>query len=103
MPGKAPALDFANPSTELNVMLLLDFVSKRYGKLPSEVMMTGNTFDFYIADLAASYQSWHYEQSRKNASNGVVNAPKAPNLSQEEMVAMIERVKRKANDDKTKS
>lgn len=101
MLGKTPSVDFANPSTELNVMLLLDFVSKRYGKLPSEVMATGNTFDFYIADLAANYQSWHYEQSKSNSNNGVNRAPPVPKLSQEEMLAMIERVRGKPNVNKT--
>lgn len=80
-------------------MLLLDFVSKRYGKLPSEVMRKGNTFDFYIADLAASYQSWYYEQSRKDSGG----APTAPKLSQDEMQAMIDRVRGKKNDDKNES
>lgn len=99
MPGKAPSVDFANPSTELNVMLLLDFVCKRYGKLPSEAMRKGNTFDFYIADLAASYQSWYYEESRKESGA----SPKAPKLSQEEMQAMIDRVRGKNNDNKNES
>ena len=99
MPGKAPSVDFANPSTELNVMLLLDFVSKRYGKLPSEVMRKGNTFDFYIADLAASYQSWYHEQARKDSGG----SPRAPKLSQEEMQAMIDRVRGKKDDNQVES
>lgn len=80
-------------------MLMLDFVSKRYGTLPSILMREGNTFDLYIADLAASYQKFITDKENKSRG-GLINPPSTPHPSQEEMMAMIARVRGKKNDDK---
>lgn len=75
---------------------MLDFVAKRYGTLPSIVMREGNTFDFFIADLAASYQRHIVDKER----GGVGGVPKSGHVSQEELMAMWTRVRGKKNDDK---
>jgi len=42
-------------SSELAMVLSIDNIGKRYGLLPSEVMMRGSTFDLFILDAALSY------------------------------------------------
>jgi len=72
-------------------MLTLDFVSKRYGRLPSEVMLTGSTFDFHIADLAIKYETYCREVAEAKATG---RAPPAPKLTVAEMQAMMDNVKK---------
>jgi len=72
-------------------MLTLDFVSKRYGKLPSEVMASASTFDLYVADLAMRYQSHMYEVEEAKRTGKA--APSGKKLSTEEMLAMIDNVR----------
>jgi hypothetical protein len=72
--------------------LTLDFVGKRYGKLPSEVMLEGSSLDIWIAELAVGYENY---LNKKHAGN--LGPTPAPNLSQDEMRAMIERVKKNEN------
>jgi hypothetical protein len=68
-------------------------VAKRYGKLPSEVMLQGNTFDLYVSDVAARYQNFLYDKSK--GKNLPSSAP-AKELSQEEMFDMIKRTKERS-------
>lgn len=69
---------------------MLDAVAQRYGVLPSELLQKGNSLDITIANLAQEYVN------RKNAETNGQSIPKrAPNLSQDEMQAMIDRVKKK--------
>lgn len=66
----------------------LDFVAKRYGKLPSEVIESGSSIDIQIANLAVQYENYlHKKQSE--SKDGVIT----PDLSQEEMKAMLERTR----------
>jgi hypothetical protein len=37
---------------------VLDFVAKRYGVLPSQVMKLGDSIDMKCANLAVSYESY---------------------------------------------
>lgn len=67
--------------------LTLDFVSKRYGKLPSEMLEVGSSIDVHIAEIAVEYENYLYKKERGDIS---VNVPK---MSQEQMQAMIDRVK----------
>lgn len=44
------------------MILSLDNLASRYGRLPSEVIAVGSTFDLYIMDAALSYRDY---QQRK--------------------------------------
>ena len=81
-------------------MLTLDFVSKRYGRLPSEIMLTGSTFDFHIADLAIKYETYCREAAEAKATG---RAPPAPKLSVTEMQAMMDNVRKPKTHDKHES
>lgn len=80
-------------------MLMLDFVSKRYGTIPSKLMREGNTFDLYIADLAASYQRFITDKETARHSKQPLTPPK---LSQEQLLAMMAVSKGMKNDNQTK-
>lgn len=71
-------------------MLSLDFIAKRYGKLPSEVIESGSSIDLQIANLAIEYESYLTKKAQ-NSKDGVIT----PDLSQEEMQAMLDRVRKK--------
>ena len=49
--------DVKEGSIELNMIMLLDTISERYGMLPSEVISRATTFDVFIADTAISYRN----------------------------------------------
>jgi hypothetical protein len=59
----------------------IDTLGKRYGLLPSEVLMRANTFDLYIMDAALTFENYH---QKKANSKG----PIAPNLTTEELCAI---------------
>jgi hypothetical protein len=44
------------------MIMTLDNIAHRYGKLPSEVLATANTLDLYVMDAAYSYRDY---QQRK--------------------------------------
>lgn len=62
-------------------------MAKMYGQLPSTILATANTYDMMVTDALLS---WEQEQIDK--ANG-----KLPqhDLSQEEMQAMLDRVKKR--------
>ena len=70
------------------MVLVVDSISKRYGVLPSDLMSRGSSFDVYVSDLALQY-----EQYQMRRASGVESATLTPDLSQEEMQAMIDRVR----------
>lgn len=77
-------------------MLSLDFVAKRYGKLPSEVMAQGTTFDLYVSDLAMRYQNYLYEKEHGKKNNTPTN-DNTFGYSQDQLKAMIKKVKKNAD------
>lgn len=62
-------------------------MSKRYGKLPSELMANATTFDLYVSQMGINYEI--YLQNKGNTK------PEVEMPSQEKMLKMIERVKEK--------
>jgi hypothetical protein len=62
---------------------MIDSLGKRYGMLPSEVLLRSNTFDLYIMDASLTFENYHH---KKAMNNGV--AP-APDYSTDELVAMF--------------
>ena len=73
-------------------MVTVDWVSKRYGMLPSEFIARGNSLDIMIADLGVSYEN-HINKKAEAKSKGKVGP--APDLSQDEMQKMLSRVRNK--------
>jgi hypothetical protein len=68
----------------------LDFIAKRYGKLPSEVLKSGSSIDLQIANLAVSYENYLHQKHQKK-QDGVIT----PELSTDEMKAMLDAVRKK--------
>lgn len=56
-----------------------------YGQLPSYVIANGTTFDILVTHALTKYE--------RDLANGVADKPETPTLTQEEMYAMIKRVK----------
>lgn len=69
----------------LNSYVNLDFIAKRYGKLPSEVLKSGTTLDMRVADIAVGYERFVTEATQ--------NGEKLTNHSTDELQAMVDRVK----------
>ncbi len=63
-------------SVELNMVLVIDTLGKRYGMLPSEVMTKANTFDIFIMDAAITYENHvHQKSNSKNKHMQQINKP----------------------------
>ena len=75
---------------EMSMLLSIDALGKRYSLLPSEVMTKASTFDLVVLDAALGYQS--YIQDRAEGKKAT------PKLSQDEMMAALERVRKDGND-----
>ena len=71
---------------EMSMLLSIDAIGKRYSLLPSEVMEKASTFDLVVLDAALGYQSYIQDKAE--------GKKQTPKLSQEEMMAMMERVKK---------
>jgi hypothetical protein len=75
---------------EMSMILSIDALGKRYSLLPSEVMTKASTFDLVVLDAALGFQS--YLQDKADGKK------QTPKLSQEEMIAAMERVRKDGND-----
>lgn len=73
----------------------MDFVCQRYGVLPSQLLEKGSSIDILIADVAQRYQNKRDQEQAEMAKTGQKPVPK---LSQEQMIDMINRVKKQKND-----
>ena len=68
--------------------MVLDFVAKRYGYLPSQVMKLGDSIDMRVANLSVAYEAYlnkKQEGGWKDSSDH--------GLSQEQLTEMLERAK----------
>ena len=74
---------------------MIDWVSRRYGQLPSHLIAEGNSFDLLVADIGQKWENYQQEKTL-NKQKGRGTAPPAPQLTQEDMLAMIRRVKDRA-------
>ena len=75
---------------EMSMLLSIDALGKRYSLLPSEVMSKASTFDLVVLDAALGYQSYIQDKAEGKKAT--------PKLSQEEMMAALERVRKDGND-----
>tara|TARA_R110002126_G_scaffold106670_2_gene241828 strand:+ start:974 stop:1195 length:222 start_codon:yes stop_codon:yes gene_type:complete len=71
------------------MLLSIDALGKRYSLLPSEVMEKASTFDLVVLDAALGYQTYIQDQADGKKAT--------PKLSQEEMMAAMERVRKDDN------
>jgi hypothetical protein len=71
---------------EMSMLLSIDALGKRYSLLPSEVMSKASTFDLVVLDAAIGYEVY-----LQNRAEGKKETPK---LSQEVMMAAMERVRK---------
>lgn len=70
--------------------MTLDMMAQRYHRLPSELLAQANTIDYYVMDNAI-----RYEQEQKRKASGKAGAKAPPNLTPEQMQAMLAKTKRK--------
>lgn len=80
----------------MNAWLSLDFVAKRYGVLPSVVLDAGYNTDMICANLAVGYENYVAQKHRDGKD------PTKPEPTQEEMLAMIAKVRDGKNGQNTK-
>ena len=69
------------------MILMIDSLGKRYGMLPSEVLLRSNTFDLYIMDAALTFENFHH---KKAMNNGV---DPTPEYTTDELLAMFNKNK----------
>lgn len=67
-------------------------MAKMYGQLPSTVLAHATTYDMMVTDALLSW-----EQEQYNKSQGKLSTP---NLSQEEMQAMLDRVRNRPKEER---
>lgn len=71
--------------------MIIDNLANRYKLLPSEVLNRSDLFDVYVMDTALS---WERYQQELEASKQNGHAPPAPRISQDQMLRMMEQVKK---------
>jgi hypothetical protein len=67
-------------------MINIGMIAKQYGQLPSTVRESGTTYDLMIYDVMMSWEQYQQEKASGKTPT--------PQLSQEEMMAALERVKK---------
>jgi hypothetical protein len=72
------------------LIMLLDTMGKRYKMLPSQALSQANTLDLYIMEQALAYHNME-----KDANGRAIKPP--PKLTQDQMIAMLNRVKEESN------
>lgn len=75
---------------EVRLITVIDGMAHRYCVLPSQVLSQADSFDYYVYDVALSYQS--YQQQKEMARQGKGHLP-VPNIAQEKLQDMIDRVR----------
>ena len=68
-------------------MINIGMLAKQYGQLPSTVRDSGTIYDLMIYDVMMSWEQ--YQQERAEGKTAT------PNLSKEQMLAMVEKTKNK--------
>ena len=63
-------------------------MAKRYGKLPSEVLCTADSFDIMIMDVALTYEKYLTDKAHGKAT------VKTEDFSQDELKSMMEKRRR---------
>lgn len=69
-------------------ILQVDSLGKRYGLLPSEVLVRGNTFDLYIMDCALTFENFH---NKKAMNNGKIPID---TYNEDQLLNMVNKIKK---------
>lgn len=72
--------------------MLLDNLATRYHLLPSEIVRRADALDVLVMDVAVS---WEQYQRDVQAAKARGLAPPAPKMNQQELQAMLEKVRAK--------
>jgi hypothetical protein len=57
-------------SREVSVWLTVDFVAKRYGVLPSQLLKQGDAIDLKVAEMAVNYEKFVTENPGIKTDHG---------------------------------
>jgi len=57
--------------------MMLDTLGERYGKLPSEVLEFGSTFDLWVFDVAMGYRNLLDKRSRDKSESRTMDSQEA--------------------------
>lgn len=87
--GKVLNAELTPESSEVKRVLILDSLATRYHLLPSQVLTQADTLDYYVMDVAHSYEQYQ----RQLAEAKVSGKPMPANLTVDQMQNMLERVK----------
>lgn len=69
------------------LILTIDSLGKRYGMLPSEVLLRSNTFDLYIMDASLSFENYHHQKSMNKGNEPM------PDYNTDELLEMMNKAK----------
>jgi hypothetical protein len=69
------------------MILAIDSLAERYGRLPHEILHEASTFDLYVLNSSIEYRNRQQDLAMAGVDKNV------PHLSQEEMKKMIESVR----------
>jgi hypothetical protein len=90
--GKIICEDIDWDDGDNKLLVIIDNISTRYHKLPSEVLAKATTFDLLVANTGTMWEIKQREEAEAKASGKPI-PPKAPKLSKEQMIAMIKRAR----------
>lgn len=76
------------------MMRTLDNLATRYHLLPSEALSRATTLDLEVMNLSTLWENHREQEAERKRSNVNSGPPRAPELSQEQMKAMVAAVKR---------
>jgi len=69
------------------MILTIDGLARRYGRLPYQILSEASTFDLYIMSTAVSWTNHQQELARAGVSGQV------PHRSQEELRSILDQVR----------
>jgi hypothetical protein len=64
------------------MLLTIDNLAKRYGRLPSEVLAQANTFDLHVLDVSTKFQNHLHDREQGKTKGG--------QPSQQELIRMMQ-------------
>lgn len=76
------------------MVIAIDAMAKRYGKLPSEILSNASTLDLVVLDAAVTYEHYLHEKSKNSGSQ-----LSPPNVSEDELMRVWERAHGSKNGD----
>ena len=74
------------------MILSIHNLAENYKCLPTEVLERATTFDLYVLDVHTKWVKYQHEQEKARRDGHKV-IPKAPRLSQQQMLDMIKRTR----------